>query len=102
LPKDVLPHGFSVEKVRGRDNVNWLGVVVVNLLKSFRPRLLEEGPWLPSEMEHWDWLKNLEKMFLCDELLFGIRASSYRAVRRSLLWCTHLQAVQNPLPRDKI
>ena len=76
LPKDVPPHGFSVEKV---SNVGWLGDVVVNLL---RPRLLEDCPWLPSEMERWDWLKSLERMFLCDELLFAIRASSYRAVRR--------------------
>jgi len=72
LPKDVPPHEFSVEKDRGRDNVGWLGDVVVNLLKSFRPRLLEECPWLPSEMERWEWLKNLERMFLCDELLFAI------------------------------
>jgi len=69
LPKDVAPHGFSVEKV---SNVDWLGDVVVNLLKSFRPRLLEECPWLPFEMERWEWLKSLERMFLCDELLFAI------------------------------
>jgi len=81
--QDVPPHGFSVEKVRGRDNVDWLGDVVVNLLKSFRPRLLEECPWLPSEETGgWEWLTSLERMFLCDELLLAIRASSYRAVRR--------------------
>jgi len=79
LPKDVPPLGFCVEKV---SNVDWLGDVVVNLLKSFRPRLLEDCPWLPSEMERWEWSKSLERMFLCDELLFAMRASSYRAVRR--------------------
>jgi len=70
LPNDVPPHGFSVEKV---SNVDWLGDVVVNLLKSFRPRLLEECPWPPSEETGgWEWLKSLERMFLCDELLFAI------------------------------
>ena len=63
--QDVPPHGFSVERV---SNVDWLGDVVVNLLKSFRPGLLEECPWLPSEetgeMERWEWLKSLERMFL--------------------------------------
>jgi len=79
LPKDVPPYGFSIEKV---SNVNWLGDVVVNLLKSFHPRLLEDCPWLPSEMERWEWLRSLERMFLCDELLFAIWVLSYRAVRR--------------------
>jgi len=63
LPKDVSPPGFTVEKVRGGDKVDWLGDVVVNLLKSFCPRLLEERPWVPSEgtgeMECWECLKSL-------------------------------------------
>jgi hypothetical protein len=36
-PKDVSPPGFSVEKVRGRDSVDWLGNL---FLKIFRPRTL--------------------------------------------------------------
>jgi len=63
LPKDVSPPGFSFERVRARDNVDWLGDVVMNFLKIFRPMLLEECPWLPfegaGEMERSELLKNL-------------------------------------------
>ena len=49
LPKDVSPPGFSVERVRGGDNVDWLEDVVMNFLKIFRPMLLEDCPRLPFE-----------------------------------------------------
>jgi hypothetical protein len=39
----------SVEEVRGRDNIDWLEDVLVNLLKKFRLTFFEESSWLPSE-----------------------------------------------------
>lgn len=49
LTKGASLPGFSVEKVRREDNVNWLGDV---LAKSLRIRLLEEYPSGGDEMEH--------------------------------------------------
>ena len=60
LPKGVSPPGYSVEEVRGRDNVYWLGDVLVNLFKSFL-RLFEECPWLPSASE---WAGEMERSSL--------------------------------------
>jgi hypothetical protein len=62
LPKVISPPGFSIEKIRGRDNVECLGGVLVDLLNSFRLGLLVECPWLPSDpegMECWGLLKKL-------------------------------------------
>jgi hypothetical protein len=47
LPKGISPPGFSVEGVRGRDNVDWLGDILLSL-GNFHPGFLEEGPWLLS------------------------------------------------------
>lgn len=58
MPKGVSPPGFSVEEVRGKDNVERLGDVVVNLLKSFPIRLLEECE-AEREAERWRLLKKL-------------------------------------------
>jgi hypothetical protein len=58
LPKGVSPPGFSVEEVGGKDNVERPGDVVVNLLKSFPIRLLEECEG-EGEAERWRLLKKL-------------------------------------------
>ena len=58
LPKGISPPGFIVEEVRRRNNVDSIGDVLVDLLKSFR--LLEDCPWLPSDgTERWGLLKKL-------------------------------------------
>jgi len=59
LPVGICPPGLIVEEVRKRNNVDYLGDVLVDsLLKSFR--LLEEWPWLPSDgTERWGLLKKL-------------------------------------------
>jgi len=60
LPKGISPPRFSppgssVEGVRGRDSVDWLGDVLLGL-GNFHPGFLEKGPWLLSggagEAEH--------------------------------------------------
>ncbi len=92
LPKGVFPPGFSVEEVGGRDNVDWLGDVVVNLLKSFRIRFFEECPCegagllkkLPIGSTTLERMFSLESLGLC-ELSFAIvrqQVLGYRAVRR--------------------
>ena len=79
LPKGVSPPGCSVVEVRERKNVDWLGDVLVNLLKNFCLRLFEGCPWLPSEgeceMERFGLLKKLwkgsttvERMFFLETL----------------------------------
>ena len=62
MPKSISTPRFSIEEVRGRDNIDYLGDVLVDLLKSFRLRLLEECPWLPPDSDgtkRWGVLKKL-------------------------------------------
>lgn len=65
LPRDVSPPGFSDERVRGRNGVDWLEDIVMIFLKIFRPMLLEECSRLPlegaGEMKRSKLLKSLPK-----------------------------------------
>jgi len=57
MPKGISPPGFIVEKVRRRNNVDSIGDVLVDLLKSFCHL---ECRWLPSDgTERWELLKKL-------------------------------------------
>jgi hypothetical protein len=68
----------SLLKKSERENVDWLGDILVDL-KNFRVRLFEECPWLLSEgageRGRWEWLKSrligsatLEKAFFLGSL----------------------------------
>jgi len=105
LPKGVSPLGFSVKEVRGRDDVDWLGDVVVKLLKSFPISLLEECPLLFFEEEgeagRWRLKKLLigsatpERMFFLGSLgLCELSFSMLTMVRDNELSCAALSFIR--------
>jgi hypothetical protein len=79
-PKAVLPRESTVEETNGRDDVDWVGVVLLDLDNNFGNRLLlfEGYPWLCSEgageigrLEMLNLLENLDCLELC-ELSFAM------------------------------
>ena len=49
-PKAVSPREYTVEEKDGRDNDDWVGVVLRDLENHFGERqLFKESPWLCSE-----------------------------------------------------
>ena len=79
-PKAVSPRESTVEETNGRDNVDWVGVVLGDLENNFgnRLQLFEEYPWLCSEgagemgrLEMVNLVEDLDCFELC-ELSFAM------------------------------
>jgi hypothetical protein len=89
-PKAVSPRESTVEETNGRDDVDWVGVVLRDLENNFgnRLQLFEEFPWFCSEgagemgrLEVLNLLEDLNCLELC-ELSFAMSVSLARDNKR--------------------